>query len=185
MFVEKYGRRWSAVSIKCKNCGNEFLIPKGAAKRRHKVYCSKECRKGFCFRQCVCAQCKKKFDKKVSSLVGSKSGIYFCCRKCKDTAQRIGGIKEIMPPHYGTSEGRELCRKYVENFKNPYCEGCGETKRYLLMLHHKDGNSKNNVEENFEIVCANCHIKRHMKKNGDTWRYDTKYLTPREMLNSL
>ena len=50
-----------------------------------------------------CAKCGKEFYKNESKKKNSKSGLFFCTRTCKDSAQTIGngGIKKIMPPHYG------------------------------------------------------------------------------------
>lgn len=97
---------------------------------------------------------------------------------------KIGGIVEIMPPHYGTGDGRDIYRSYIKSLENPVCEGCGENKRYLLTLHHVDGNRKNNVQDNFEVVCFNCHGKRHLKLVEKHWIYCTAALTPRELLHN-
>lgn len=127
----------------------------------------------------------KFLKKKLSHLNNSKSGLYFCNRKCKDKAQKLGGIKEIMPSHYGTSEISN--KTFIESIENPQCAGCGENKIYLLCVHHIDGNHDNNIKENFEIVCGNCHIKRHLKFNKieNTWIYHCASLTPRNLLNEL
>ena len=48
-----------------------------------------------------------------------------------------------------------------EGLKEHKCECCGLTtwlnKPIPLELHHKDGNRYNNVLENFELLCPNCH----------------------------
>ena len=48
-----------------------------------------------------------------------------------------------------------------EGYKEPKCERCNLT-HWLdcpipLELHHKDGNRHNNVLENYELLCPNCH----------------------------
>jgi len=71
---------------------------------------------------------------------------------------------------------------------NGKCAGCGIDRFYLLQIHHIDGNNGNNDAENLEIVCANCHIKRHLKKRKKDGRfvYHPKgSLTPRHLLPSL
>lgn len=46
-----------------------------------------------------------------------------------------------------------------------------------------DGDRSNNKRENLEIVCANCHLIRHLKKSQDgNWVRDYKRLTPREKI---
>ena len=48
-----------------------------------------------------------------------------------------------------------------EGLKEHKCECCGLTtwlnQSIPLELHHKDGNRYNNVIENFELLCPNCH----------------------------
>lgn len=48
-----------------------------------------------------------------------------------------------------------------EGYKEHKCECCGLTtwldKPIPLELHHKDGDRYNNVLENFELLCPNCH----------------------------
>lgn len=48
-----------------------------------------------------------------------------------------------------------------EGYKEHKCECCGLTEwlgnPIPLELHHKDGNRYNNVIENYELVCPNCH----------------------------
>lgn len=43
----------------------------------------------------------------------------------------------------------------------PICSGWGEVNPYTnlvpLQIHHVDGNSTNNKEENLEVLCPNCH----------------------------
>lgn len=48
-----------------------------------------------------------------------------------------------------------------EGYKNHQCECCGMTEwlgqPIPLELHHKDGNRNNNVLENYQLLCPNCH----------------------------
>lgn len=54
-------------------------------------------------------------------------------------------------------------RRYLfEKYNNKCCRcGWGETNEYTgnipLEVHHKDGNYKNNNEDNLELLCPNCH----------------------------
>lgn len=54
-------------------------------------------------------------------------------------------------------------RNYMLKKANFKCERCGwgETNPFTdtlpLELHHKDGDYRNNVENNLEILCPNCH----------------------------
>ena len=48
-----------------------------------------------------------------------------------------------------------------EGYKKAQCESCGLTtwlgQEIPLEVHHKDGNRHNNVIENFQLLCPNCH----------------------------
>lgn len=184
---EKNGKRRKAIKTICQFCKKEFLIRERDLSRGRGKYCSVDCTNKDVKEEVKlnCAQCGKSFLKQECKMRYSRSGIHFCSRDCKDQAQRIGGIKEIMPPHYGSSCGREVYKTLIERSDNPVCAGCGASKKYLLQVHHIDGNKDNNIIDNLEIVCGNCHITRHLMKKGDGWVYWTKALTPRELLNEL
>jgi hypothetical protein len=72
------------------------------------------------------------------------------------------------------------------------CEDCGlsewKSQPIPLEMHHKDGNSDNNTEENLMLICPNCHaftehykgavkgkegsrqkMRRKRYANGETW----------------
>lgn len=52
-------------------------------------------------------------------------------------------------------------RLLEEGYKEHKCESCGLTtwlgNPIPLEVHHKDGDKHNNVIENFELLCPNCH----------------------------
>ncbi|MCJ7634809.1 HNH endonuclease, partial [Candidatus Bathyarchaeota archaeon] len=43
------------------------------------------------------------------------------------------------------------------------CEKCGFADQRILVLHHTDGNHKNNSENNLIVLCPNCHALAHLK----------------------
>ena len=51
--------------------------------------------------------------------------------------------------------------KALVYLKGHQCEKCGNTKwleqQIILEVHHKDGDHLNNVLENLELLCPNCH----------------------------
>ena len=53
--------------------------------------------------------------------------------------------------------------RYIKEKYNNQCCKCGwkeinpRTGRVPVEVHHKDGNYKNNKEENLELLCPNCH----------------------------
>lgn len=180
-FVDKDGRRRKGSKVVCLFCDKEFItrIDQPAS------CCSKTCSFQASRKQSLvsCAACQKTFSKRICSLSGSKSGLYFCNRTCKDKSQKLGGISAIMPPHYGTGSGYgHFARELIKSNSLAKCKDCGEDRKYLLCIHHIDGDRSNNVADNIEVVCGNCHLRRHLKFESGEWRYCTKALTPRELL---
>lgn len=50
---------------------------------------------------------------------------------------------------------------YTQN-KKKACQRCGGKRN--LMVHHKDGNRKNNAASNLETLCWRCHEKGTRRK---------------------
>lgn len=47
------------------------------------------------------------------------------------------------------------------------CERCGFNDKRALCMHHVDRNRKNNIGENLELLCWNCHVIEHFdSKDG-------------------
>ena len=118
-----------------------------------------------------CAFCGTPFYKKKNHMANSKSGLFFCCRKHKDLAQRIGGIKAIQPNHYGSNNSSY--RALVEREKGfNACEKCGwDIHPEILEVHHRDRDKSNNTIENLEVLCPNCHMWEHYQSgDGKFWK---------------
>lgn len=168
----------------CKLCNKSFL------RRMHGLtkmkYCSRECynlssRKRV---EVICFQCGKIFNKTKSKSLCNKHGFHFCSRSCKEIAQSLDGkCVDIRPLHYGTGT-RVYADIAFRNLPNECC-GCGDKTEYLLVVHHKDGDRENSCLDNLEIVCCNCHAKRHLRVLDDKWVFDSRALTPRERLIDL
>lgn len=171
------GKRRKLYARLCANCNKEFYIPE----YRDSRCCSIACRSVFQRTrvEVTCEQCKKVFLKRPSSFKNSVHQKFFCSRSCKDLGQSFrGNCVEIHPKHYGS------LLEYKGRIELDKCVGCGESRRFLLMTHHKDGNRKHNLEDNLECVCHNCHVIRHLYFSNGVWIYCTKKLTPRELLSN-
>jgi 5-methylcytosine-specific restriction endonuclease McrA len=98
--------------------------------------------------------------------MGSKSGLYFCCRDHKNQSQKVGGIKAIMPLHYGTGTPENTYRRIAFASKEKICERCGFDKHEAaIIVHHIDRDRNNNNINNLEVLCANCHAIEHWGDN--------------------
>lgn len=160
----------------CKHCNNTFEASLKEHNRGFASFCNKDCYK--LFKRPVktrddnvhCSYCNTTFYKSISKMQNSKSGLYFCSRTCKDTAQKLGGIKEIQPPHYGVSlrGNSSTYRRIAFTAYGKKCNRCDYNKHpEILEVHHIDRNRSNNTETNLEVLCPNCHNEEHfLAKDG-------------------
>jgi len=186
LYITESGEKRKAEYHKCKLCEKEFLRRKNASKP--KKYCSKKCHEISRKNRVIvyCFNCNKKIERTPSKLKLAKHGFYFCSRKCKEEAQKLGGkCPEIRPAHFGTGTGEYSYRDLMKEEIKLGCVDCLIKIEYLLMVHHVDGNRINNKKNNLEVVCGNCHKKRHLYKKEGKWVYWTQILTPRDLLKTL
>lgn len=183
IYIDNEGRRRQGKAYTCQLCEKKFirrLNPIGSAPK----YCSPECslKSRYRRKKVVCSYCGKCFEKRTKKI--TKHGLHFCSRKCKDTAQRLEeGCSEIWPPHYGRGQGKYTYRRKA--MVNQKCADCGESRLFMLVVHHIDGNRNNNQPENLEVVCYNHHAARHLKFTAKGWVFNFAALTPREKLGEL
>lgn len=158
------------VKINCLHCNKEVFVEQKEINRGQGKFCNRSCSAKYNgtkrikpkIPNVMCAYCHKNFYLSPSKQHNSKSGLFFCCRDHKDAAQRIGGIKEIMPSHYGDTLKDYRCLVYKVAGKPKICERCGYDKHEAaIIVHHKDRDRENNDLDNLEVLCANCHAIEH------------------------
>lgn len=176
IYIEYKDERREAKLTKCQYCNEEFKQRKNG----NRLFCSCDCSsksRGQLI-ELQCSNCNKIIKRTLSDLQKSRHKRYFCDRKCKEYAQSLkGDCHEIRPKHYGVGTGPSTLRWKID--KQECCD-CGIKQIYLLTMHHIDGNRDNNDSSNIEVLCANCHVKRHLKIENGEIVYDTHFLTPRE-----
>jgi hypothetical protein len=181
IFMQEYiicsdGKKRKATRVVCENCGKEAL--QRTTSRSAARFCSQKCGSEHQSKtksvSVTCRLCNKVFRRKQSSLLNSKSGLYFCSRACKDEAQKLGGVKEIQPPHFGTrtrpkpksnrKNNRIAHRKLFQEIEL-VCARCGYKEFSCSVdIHHKDFNHLNNDKSNLLPLCANCHRSLHYNR---------------------
>lgn len=158
-WVVENGVRRRAKKKNCKICDKEFITRIDRVK-----FCSRDCSSKAASKPKIkftCSWCKNDVYKKNKELRNSKSGHYFCNRECKENAQKLGGIKEIQPPHYGTAKINYRDFFVLEEL---YCRRCGYKEfSCSVQIHHIDENHDNNTQSNLIPLCANCHFGLHFK----------------------
>lgn len=172
VIVIEYGRKRKKIKDVCLHCKKTFLRRINA--KRIQKYCSQGCSSKAKSldnsEEVICTFCNVSFSKKKSALEGSKSGLYFCTREHKDLAQRLGGIEEIQPPHYGTASHERDYRKIAFDNKENKCNACGYDKyKRVLIVHHIDRDRTNSSIDNLEILCPTCHAEEHFLAKDGLW----------------
>lgn len=173
------GKRQRVKEVPCEFCGKIRTV-RASRKTR---FCGTACRVSFArangrgtLLDLTCPICKIDFKRAEWTTKGYVH--HYCSKKCSD----IGRRKES--GLYGDTIGR-ISRKALFRFLKPECVSCGENRKFLLDIHHIDGNSKNNPWDgsNWEMLCSRCHDIRHLKLKPDgTWVRNLSSLTPREMI---
>ena len=141
---EKTGRE-----IACDYCGS-IVYRSGSQLKRSKSgnhFCSKQCSQKYLSNMImsnhntVCDNCDKTFRKSPSCI----SSTNFCCRECWKEY-----IKSTGPAYY-------------RKIKKKVCDTCGfiPYNKCQLDIHHVDGDKTNNIADNLQTVCANCHRLIH------------------------
>ena len=142
---------------RCAVCDSSFWVPRHRQEQRT---CSRQCN-GILRRDRTtfkCATCGKTFELSRHKASVAKSGVHFCSRPCKDVGQRLEGVKAVHPAHYGSGRAR---REIYVRRRGRKCENCQGTEwlghPMPLELHHVDGDTKNDSDNNLKLLCPNCH----------------------------
>lgn len=161
-FTDPYGAKRNGVKLKCLECNKDFIAR--YKERNTRKYCCNKCSNKAKSNKIkvTCSFCGNDVHKPPSKLKNSKSGLYFCNRECKENAQKIGGIEEIQPNHYGTANPALTYRKQF-NEKELVCKRCGYDEfSSSVDIHHIDHNRENNNKNNLIPLCSNCHKSLHL-----------------------
>ena len=72
-------------------------------------------------------------------------------------------LNDIISGKYPHAHRGNLKKRLLKTgIKKNECEKCGQKSEWngdilSMHLHHKDGNGRNNLLENLEMICPNCH----------------------------
>lgn len=136
---------------KCLYCGNEFEIKIKNGGRKKK----------FCSPKCQCNYWIKNTDKGINwykrklQKLKEKQEFKFHCLVCNHIFNTKGKNKSKHPYNCPS------CKSNNWDFgSNIQCICCGRTC-LTPVIHHVDGNHKNNYKENRIPVCQDCHTAIH------------------------
>jgi Zn finger protein HypA/HybF involved in hydrogenase expression len=138
----------------CKKCGKEFEPMKGLIN-----YCSLECRnsRSWSYEDRIKKSISAKNSDKVKIANSNRPDDYWV--KIGEI-RKENHIKQILESNYEDLSFESLRFRILYEQENK-CNHCGLDKwlgkDIILELEHKDGNNKNNVRDNLEMICPNCH----------------------------
>ena len=106
-----------------------------------------------------------------------KTQVKYCSSSCQQQHKTslyierwLNGEENGLSGQFGLSK---RIRNYMLNKANCKCELCGwgeinpYTNTLPLEIHHKDGDYKNNKEENLQTLCPNCHSLTETAKGAN------------------
>lgn len=99
-------------------------------------------------------------DKKVFLFEKYYHKFKYCSLKCSAKGMCRNNIEKWKN---GEQIGYRSIKRYLIEIHGEKCEKCNWAERneitnnIPLEIHHKDGDYKNNKENNLEILCPNCH----------------------------
>ncbi len=181
---EKSIKRYYDNPVYCKHCGKIIEVRDGETPSitRQRTFCSPECHSEF-QKQKMNGNQIRKHEAAYCKNCGKElknSRHKYCDNQCqaefqyKDYIEKWkSGLVNGLTGEYQLS--KHIKRYIKEKFDNKCCE-CGWnkinpiTESSPLEVHHKDGDYKNNKEENLELLCPNCHSLtenyKSLNKNG-------------------
>ena len=155
---------------KCKKCGSDFEPKKGLFD-----YCSLKCRNSRTWSD-EDKMKKSESAKKSERLKEVLVQLRVFNKQTENYKKNIEKIKKtwndkLMKEDFNLLSFERL-KKRVLIEQNNKCNHCGietwNNKPLILELEHKDGNNKNNLRDNLEAICPNCHSQT------STWRGKNK-----------
>lgn len=149
------------VEKSCKFCNKSFLAEIKEVNRGNGKFCSLKCSSKYKRPKepnTECATCGKELYRTKYQIKRSRSGLFFCDRTCLKKAQKLDGINEIHPPHYGSKINyRSICFRHHDK----KCVVCDEGN--IVAVHHYDHNHNNNDPANLVPLCPTHHQYVHSK----------------------
>ena len=124
--------------------------------------------------------------KKIENTYASKTNKY-CSIDCAKKHRQEEYIKRWKLGEETGLKGEYLLSERIRTYllvkTDNKCEKCGfsginpYTKNSILQIHHIDGDSKNNKEENLQVLCPNCHAMtdNYGRRNKNATKGRSKY----------
>ena len=163
-YISGYVNRSSIIKVRCIKHNLEFKTAyENVARKNRAHHICPICQQEDLDKNkvlCVCDYCGKEYFTSKSRVV---SEFHFCCRECKDAAQRLSSgekFDQLRPDHYGQGYGLHSYRERAFEKYPHQCAVCGWNEdEDILEVHHIDENRQHNDLDNLIILCPTCHRK--------------------------
>jgi hypothetical protein len=157
--------------VDCAVCQQSFYAKPNWLKNGHGKYCSRVCahKAQKTGRMFACHTCKKNTYKSLKDQRRSKSGKFFCNKKCQ-TIWRNSSV--FSGENHANWKGGESSyrQRLLKTELAQICARCSSDDKRILVVHHKDKNRQNNKFSNLIWLCHNCHyLVHHYKDESKTF----------------
>lgn len=149
--------------VDCQICSRTFYARPGHLKVGWGKFCSRRCqfqgqKNGI---NVKCATCGELVYRTPKNFKHSKSKAFFCDKSCFATWKNQHLI--VGEKHSNWKYGENAYRNIMKRSGAvQVCRMCGIKDFRVLLVHHVDGNRKNNDLKNLIWLCHNCHFLEHV-----------------------
>lgn len=106
----------------------------------------------------ACAYCSKILTRKTYNGRLEDRGVFLRRKYCDQVCMAQANVKNVLSSH----------RREAQKYRKVACEMCGTTSN--LDVHHIDGDTSRNEEENLMTLCDPCHTKWHWEHGKTPWK---------------
>jgi hypothetical protein len=148
--------------VSCLECKKEFYVKPSHIKIGWGKFCSITCRNNGQLRGKIisCFICNKKVYKANADIKKSKSGNFFCSKRCQTIWRN--SIVFVGEKHANWISGESAYRRILEAVRpEKICLMCKISDERVIIVHHIDKNRRNNNVSNLTWLCNNCHYLVH------------------------
>lgn len=149
----------------CEKCQEEYTVVYGSGR-----FCGAVCARGFS----TFAK-RAEINEKVSQTLKAQGNEVYARLHTEEVRNRANIARKATWERKAEEDNRDFSelglpkrKQIVFDEQGNCCSGCGivdwRGKELTFELEHKDGDNKNNIRENLEVLCPNCHSQT------STWR---------------
>ena len=148
--------------VNCSVCSKEFHAKPSWLKNGYGKYCSQKCshirqRNG---REYSCHTCRKIIYRTKKDQRVSKSGKFFCTKKCQTLWRNSEVYVGSNHPNWTNGESTYRVR-LLRSGRKKNCERCLTKDTRIIAVHHRDKNRSNNKLTYLIWLCQNFHFLIH------------------------